>query len=193
MYRHKTLAAAGGTPLPLREGLGEGRNNREHGPHPALPLEGGGVALGPLFRLVLILALAMVGATAGAAADDWTIAWWTIDGGGAMSCVGVDFELSGSIGQPDAGAMTGGDYTLVGGFWPAPSAHQLGDLNCDGEVNLFDIDPFVLALTSASNPDPFDDYYAVHPDCDPLLADIDGDGSVKLFDIDPFVELLTAK
>ena len=25
--------------------------------------------------------------------------------------------LSGTIGQPDAGTMSGGDYKLVGGFW----------------------------------------------------------------------------
>jgi hypothetical protein len=26
-------------------------------------------------------------------------------------------------------------------------AHQTGDVNCDGAINAFDIDPFVLALT----------------------------------------------
>ena len=66
-----------------------------------------------------------------------------------------------------------------------------GDLNCDGEVNLFDVDPFVLALTSAGNPNPFDDYYAAWPDCDAMRADVNGDGEVNLFDIDPFVDLLT--
>ena len=59
-----------------------------------------------------------------------------------------------------------------------------GDLNCDGEVNAFDIDPFVLALT-----DP-DGYAAAWPDCDVMLADCNGDGEINVFDIDPFVELL---
>jgi hypothetical protein len=27
------------------------------------------------------------------------------------------FSVSGTIGQPDAGAMTGGNFSLVGGFW----------------------------------------------------------------------------
>jgi hypothetical protein len=27
------------------------------------------------------------------------------------------YTLSGTIGQPDAGLMTGGSYTLAGGFW----------------------------------------------------------------------------
>ena len=71
------------------------------------------------------------------------------------------------------------------------TVYTIGDLNCDGIFNLFDIDPFVLALVSASNSAPFDEYYAQWPDCNPLLADIDADGTVNLFDIDPFVDLLT--
>jgi hypothetical protein len=62
--------------------------------------------------------------------------------------------------------------------------NQPGDLNCDGLVNAFDIDPFVLALV-----DP-DAYAAEHPYCDHMLADINGDGVVNAFDIDPFVTLL---
>ena len=63
----------------------------------------------------------------------------------------------------------------------------VGDVNCDGVVNLFDIDPFVLALA-----DP-DAYAVMYPDCNVLNADINGDGSVNLFDIDPFVALVTGK
>ncbi len=66
-----------------------------------------------------------------------------------------------------------------------------GDLNCDGVVNSFDIDPFVLALTSAIDEPPFVGYLAVYPDCDPRLADVNGDGLVNVFDIDPFVAALT--
>jgi murein tripeptide amidase MpaA len=66
--------------------------------------------------------------------------------------------------------------------------HQLGDLNCDGLLNVFDIDPFVLALTSAPE---FEAYYAALPDCDGTLADINCDGMVNAFDIDPFVLCLT--
>jgi formylglycine-generating enzyme required for sulfatase activity len=66
-----------------------------------------------------------------------------------------------------------------------------GDLNCDGAVDVFDIDPFVLALTSAIDEPPFAGYLAAYPDCDPRLADVNGDGLVNVFDIDPFVQLLT--
>jgi hypothetical protein len=68
-----------------------------------------------------------------------------------------------------------------------PVAPAAGDLNCDGAINGYDIDPFVLALTSP------DAYAAAFPTCDYLLADINGDGAVNGYDIDPFVALLTGK
>ena len=77
-----------------------------------------------------------------------------------------------------------GEYTLV-------VTHEecfgfgLGDLDCDGDVDSFDIDPFVLALT-----DPVA-YAQQFPDCDYLLGDLDCDGDLDAFDIDPFVVCLT--
>jgi hypothetical protein len=62
----------------------------------------------------------------------------------------------------------------------------LGDLNCDGLLDAFDIDPFVLALVDPAG------YAAAFPDCDRMLADVNCDGSVNAFDIDPFVQCLTA-
>ncbi len=47
----------------------------------------------------------------------YTIDWYTIDGGGAMNLTGGSYTLSGTIGQPDAGLMSGGNYKLDGGFW----------------------------------------------------------------------------
>lgn len=59
-----------------------------------------------------------------------------------------------------------------------------GDLNCDGDFNGADIDPFFFALG-----DPFA-YAAAFPTCDPLLADMNADGAVNGGDIDPFFEAL---
>ena len=59
-----------------------------------------------------------------------------------------------------------------------------GDLNCDGVVNFFDIEPFVLAITAPSQ------YVTEYPDCDYMLADCNGDGWMDFFDIDAFVELV---
>jgi hypothetical protein len=76
-------------------------------------------------RMTLILALAVlvalvVQAQTKAAApltNGFELAWSTIDGGGAMFSAGGDYSLGGTIGQPDAGAMSASGYTLFGGFW----------------------------------------------------------------------------
>ena len=65
---------------------------------------------------------------------------------------------------------------------------EVADLNCDGEINSLDIDPFVQILTSSP---PYDDYYTAYPYCDAMLADCNDDGSINSLDIDPFVSLLT--
>ena len=66
-----------------------------------------------------------------------------------------------------------------------PDGAVLGDMNCDGAVDFFDIDAFVLALTDPAG------YEAAYPDCDLMLADINGDGDVDFFDIEPFVAVIT--
>jgi hypothetical protein len=49
--------------------------------------------------------------------QSYSIDWSTIDGGGVTSTGGV-YSVTGTIGQPDAGGpMTGGNYSLTGGFW----------------------------------------------------------------------------
>lgn len=59
------------------------------------------------------------------------INWFTVDGGGGTSG-GGDYVVSGTIGQPDAGAtMSGGGFSVSGGFWgfvavtPTPGAPML--------------------------------------------------------------------
>ena len=74
---------------------------------------------------------------------------------------------------------------LVIGVSGMAHAQGLGDLNCDGSVNNFDIDPFVLALTDPGG------YALAYPACDIMLGDTDCNGTVNNFDIDPFVECLT--
>lgn len=59
-----------------------------------------------------------------------------------------------------------------------------GDANCDGAVNNFDIDPFVLALTDTAA------YREAFPNCPSANADANSDGAVNNFDIDAFVDLL---
>lgn len=59
-----------------------------------------------------------------------------------------------------------------------------GDLNCDGFIDNFDIDPFLLALTGDA------DYELRYFFCDANLADVNQDGQADLFDIDPFIQRL---
>ena len=47
----------------------------------------------------------------------YDLSWWTVDGGGATPSTGEGYRLSGTAGQPDAGVLEGGGYTLLGGFW----------------------------------------------------------------------------
>lgn len=81
---------------------------------------------------------------------------------------------------------TYGDWsTSPATFTVEASPLQPGDVNCDGNVDFFDIDPFVLALTGQQA------YEATYPNCNYMNADSNGDGNVDFFDIDPFVVLLT--
>ena len=51
------------------------------------------------------------------------------------------------------------------------------DVNCDGEVNAFDIEPFLRSV--------FDEC-----PCSDCAADTNGDGNIDAFDIEPFVACL---
>jgi hypothetical protein len=62
--------------------------------------------------VVLILTVTVMAQTGG----DYDLYWWTVDGGGGTSSGGI-FSLSGTAGQPDAGLLSGGVYTVGGGFW----------------------------------------------------------------------------
>ena len=62
---------------------------------------------------VLLLSVGLIARAQGG----YDLSWWTVDGGGYTVSTGGGYELGGTIGQPDAGAMIGGAYTLVGGFW----------------------------------------------------------------------------
>ncbi|HET7375510.1 MAG TPA: hypothetical protein VFK30_02315 [Anaerolineae bacterium] len=76
-----------------------------------------------LIASVLVLLIGIGTANAQRTADQsapqsgYSIDWYTIDGGGALNSHGGSYSLGGSIGQPDAGALSGGAYELVGGFW----------------------------------------------------------------------------
>jgi hypothetical protein len=73
----------------------------------------------PTFLLSLLLSLLAVSARG----QSYAIDWFTIDGGGGTSTGGV-YSVTGTIGQPDAGLMSGGNFTIQGGFWGILAAVQ---------------------------------------------------------------------
>jgi hypothetical protein len=110
--------------------IGAGHLRAEGGEPFAVPLHDCGVAISHDEKLFLskradnlktrvgaLIVLAFLLAAC-ASGQQYTIDWFTIDGGGGTSTGGV-YVISGTIGQPDANAqpMTGGNYSLVGGFW----------------------------------------------------------------------------
>jgi hypothetical protein len=64
----------------------------------------------PITAALLLITLA-------AQAQNYSIDWYKVSGGGGSSTGGT-YQVSGSIGRHDAGGpMTGGNFSLTGGFW----------------------------------------------------------------------------
>ena len=71
----------------------------------------------------LVLVLSLCQRSSG---QSYSIDWHTVSGGGGASS-GGPFSLSGTIGQPEAGnGLTGGFYSLAGGFWALDAAQSPG-------------------------------------------------------------------
>jgi hypothetical protein len=72
----------------------------------------------------IVALLAVLGAGLGAGAQDYSINWYKVAGGGGTSTGGV-YSISATIGQHDAsGPLAGGNYSLAGGFWSVISVVQ---------------------------------------------------------------------
>jgi len=69
-----------------------------------------------LFLVVAVPVLAQSAAT-------YDLTWSTVDGGGGTSSGGI-YSLGGTAGQPDAGLVSGGTFTLAGGFSPGGAVAQ---------------------------------------------------------------------
>jgi hypothetical protein len=61
-------------------------------------------------------------ATVASAQAQYDLNWRTIDGGGVTFATGGVYSLGSTIGQPDAGTLTGGGWQLNGGFWQGGTA-----------------------------------------------------------------------
>ena len=78
-------------------------------------------------QILLAMAVALVVSTA-TVGQTYSIESYVIAGGGGTSS-GGDYTLSGTVGQPSAGTpLSGGAYTLQGGFWPGLIVTTSGDV-----------------------------------------------------------------
>ncbi|MEI8288405.1 MAG: hypothetical protein WCH99_02940 [Verrucomicrobiota bacterium] len=69
--------------------------------------------------LLFSLLLPVIGFT-----QSYSVDWYKVSGGGGTS-TGATYSVSGTIGQHDAsGAMSGGNYSVTGGFWALISVVQ---------------------------------------------------------------------
>ncbi len=125
----------------------------------------------------LFLAVGICGLISGrAAGQTFEVAWFSIDAGAATLTGGGNLEASVTIGQPDAGTLSGGQFEMTGGVWAIASPCDPCDANCDGVIDAYDIEPFIDLLVGA-NP----------VRCSSCAGDTNGDGVIDAFDIEPFV------
>ena len=76
------------------------------------------------FITVCLGVICQLAAPSSVRAQSYSIDWYKIAGGGGTS-TGATYQVTGTIGQPDAsGAMSGGNYSLTGGFWSLISVVQ---------------------------------------------------------------------
>lgn len=91
--------------------------------------DGGWLAQSKTGRLALLFCFILLHSAFGlrALGQSYSVDWYKISGGGGTSTsTGGTYQVSGTIGQPDAsGAMTGGNYALTGGFWSLISVVQM--------------------------------------------------------------------
>ena len=105
------------------------------------------------------VALAPLAFAGAAAAQPYSIDWYTIDGGGSTFAVGGAFSLGATAGQPDAGACSGGSFSITGGFWPLPAAAVPCYANCDGSTNspVLNVNDFICFQSRFAAAEPYAD------------------------------------
>lgn len=93
-----------------------------------------------------VLGVLAVLALSAAQAQEFSAAWFSVDGGGGLS-VGGGYVLFGTVGQPDAASpSTGGGFTLTAGFVPGLGVQETApslsiDASSPGQVRLVWEDP----------------------------------------------------
>ena len=71
------------------------------------------------FTLLVVLLSLLSSVTLAQSGGGYDLTWSTIDGGGATWSEGGGYALGGTIGQPDAGVLSGGGYPWRAASGPA--------------------------------------------------------------------------
>jgi hypothetical protein len=79
------------------------------------------------------------------AGNGFSIGWYSIDSGSPQASESARYAVRGAIGQADVGNLSGGVYSIDGGYWSAGGALALG-------VRIF-ADGFDAAETAAGEVD----------------------------------------
>jgi len=74
------------------------------------------------FTLLVVLLSLLASVALAQTGGGYDLTWSTVDGGGYTWSEGGGYALGGTVGQPDAGVLSGGGYTLAGGFWAGGAA-----------------------------------------------------------------------
>ncbi|XVJ59475.1 MAG: hypothetical protein HEQ23_08735 [Tepidisphaera sp.] len=128
-------------------------------------------------KIIVLISVVVGGMLASSARAQFTIDWYSVDGGGMMGATGGTFELSSTAGQADAsGPLAGGTFEIVGGFWAAANRRPEcpADFNGDGFLDFFDYGDYVDCFENGV--------------CPPgRTADFNGDAFVDFFDYADYV------
>jgi hypothetical protein len=133
--------------------------------------------IGPAGRGLLaaaagLLCLGLACPAAAQSGGGYDLTWNVIAGGGGKVRDGTGlYSLRGTIGQSAPGVLTGGDFTLTGGFWAIPPG-QPADVNGDDAVDVVDLLYLVDAFGTLEG-DPL-----FNPACD-----FNDDGAVDVVDL----------
>jgi hypothetical protein len=104
---------------------------------------------------LLVAGLGLASSARAQTGGGFDLTWNTYDGGGDSSSGGV-FTVTGTIGQPDAGRMTGTQVVLSGGFW-ACFEQVTCYANCDNSTNppILNANDFQCFLNKFAMQDPY--------------------------------------
>ena len=125
-------------------------------------------------RRAIVVSLGVIIPVLAQSGGGFDLTWSTLDGGGGATSAGGGYEVSGTVGQPDAsaaGAMSGGNYALTGGFWgvalPACTMFVTPDFDQDCDV---DGDDYIAFAVCSLGP-----AIMLAPGCEPKDLDADSD------------------